>query len=144
MVGNAVCSRSRYSALCETAIFGRACRHEFPKRFINVKQGERLAYPVWILNNLLDEISSQSLNVCILYDVACLFETHLQNALLRLKGSTTFCSLLSWQFLFFIVMDTKRTARLSTVPGEYLILVLVSLMVKSSRDFGPIFEDLEK
>ncbi|XP_068690614.1 uncharacterized protein [Montipora foliosa] len=42
MAGNAVRSRSRYSALCETAIFGRACRHEFPKRFINMKQGERL------------------------------------------------------------------------------------------------------
>ena len=28
-------------ALSETAIFGRACLHEFPKKFINMKHGER-------------------------------------------------------------------------------------------------------
>ena len=41
LAGDAVRSRSRYSALSETAIFGRACRHEFPKKFINMKHGER-------------------------------------------------------------------------------------------------------
>ena len=38
----------------------------------------RLAYPVWMLNNLLDEIHGRSLDVCILYDIACLLETHLK------------------------------------------------------------------
>lgn len=41
LAGSAIRSKSRYSALSETAIFGRACRHEFPKRFINMKHGER-------------------------------------------------------------------------------------------------------
>lgn len=41
LAGDALRSRSRYSALSETAIFGRACRHEFPKKFVNMKHGER-------------------------------------------------------------------------------------------------------
>lgn len=41
LAGSMIRSKSRYSALSETAIFGRACRHEFPKRFINMKHGER-------------------------------------------------------------------------------------------------------
>lgn len=32
---------NRYRALDETAIFGRGCRHEFPKKFLNLKHGER-------------------------------------------------------------------------------------------------------
>lgn len=78
LAGSAIRSRSRYTALSETAIFGRACRHEFPKRFINMKHGERLAYPVWILNDLFDGITdSSSLQVHMLYDVACLLQSHL-------------------------------------------------------------------
>ena len=40
----------------------------------------RLAYPVWVLNDLLDSISSDSsgVRVHILYDVACLLESHLK------------------------------------------------------------------
>ena len=31
-----------------------------------------------MLNNLLNEINGRSLDVCILYDIACLLETHLK------------------------------------------------------------------
>ena len=34
-------SRHRYKALSETAVFGRGCRHEFPKKFLSLKHGER-------------------------------------------------------------------------------------------------------
>lgn len=49
LAGSTLRSKSRYAALSETAIFGRACRHEFPKRILNMKHGERLkgSYRYW-------------------------------------------------------------------------------------------------
>ena len=34
-------SSTRFRALDETAVFGSACRHEFPALFLNLKHGER-------------------------------------------------------------------------------------------------------
>ena len=39
--GSVLRSASRYHALDETDIFGCACRHEFPRMFVNLKHGER-------------------------------------------------------------------------------------------------------
>lgn len=41
LAGNMLHSAARYKALDETAVFGYACRHEFPGKFINLKHGER-------------------------------------------------------------------------------------------------------
>ena len=41
LAGNMLSSSNRYYALDETALFGCACRHEFPCFFINLKHGER-------------------------------------------------------------------------------------------------------
>lgn len=41
LAGNALRSSTRYKALDETAVFGCACRHEFPLMFVNLKHGER-------------------------------------------------------------------------------------------------------
>ena len=41
LAGHPIRSRSRFHALDETAVFGRACRHGFPKKFLNLKHGER-------------------------------------------------------------------------------------------------------
>lgn len=41
LAGNMLRSATRYKALDETAVFGYACRHEFPGKFINLKHGER-------------------------------------------------------------------------------------------------------
>ena len=39
----------------------------------------RLADPVWILNDLLNDLDEKSgIDVYILYDIACLLESHLQ------------------------------------------------------------------
>lgn len=39
----------------------------------------RLAYPVWILNDLLNDLDEISgIDVYMLYDIACLLESHLQ------------------------------------------------------------------
>ena len=41
LAGHPTRSGTRYRALDETAVFGRACRHGFPKKFLNLKHGER-------------------------------------------------------------------------------------------------------
>ncbi len=41
LAGDALRSSKRYNALDETALFGCACRHEFPMLFVNLKHGER-------------------------------------------------------------------------------------------------------
>ena len=41
LAGSMLRSATRYKALDETAVFGYACRHEFPGTFINLKHGER-------------------------------------------------------------------------------------------------------
>lgn len=41
LAGDVLRSANRYKALDETALFGCACRHEFPLMFINLKNGER-------------------------------------------------------------------------------------------------------
>ena len=41
--GDVLRSSNRYKALDETAVFGCACRHEFPLMFIDLKHGERSA-----------------------------------------------------------------------------------------------------
>ncbi|XP_046842384.1 uncharacterized protein LOC124436496 isoform X3 [Xenia sp. Carnegie-2017] len=79
LAGNAVRSMNRYRALDETAIFGRGCRHEFPKKFLNLKHGERLSYAVYVLQELeKDNADKPALKINILYDVACMLVKHLQ------------------------------------------------------------------
>ena len=41
VAGDALRSSQRYHSLDETALFGCACRHEFPLLFLNLKHGER-------------------------------------------------------------------------------------------------------
>ena len=46
LAGNMLRSNSRFRALDETALFGSACRHEFPAIFFNLKHGERYSHIV--------------------------------------------------------------------------------------------------
>ena len=41
LAGNMLRSATRFRALDETALFGSACRHEFPAVFLNLKHEER-------------------------------------------------------------------------------------------------------
>ncbi|XP_064385781.1 uncharacterized protein LOC135334499 isoform X1 [Halichondria panicea] len=77
LAGDTLRSKSRYAALDETAVFGSICRHEFPQRFLNMKHGERLAYPVYLLKKAHQNKGDKCL--LLLYDIACLLETHLKN-----------------------------------------------------------------
>jgi hypothetical protein len=74
-------SSTRYKALEETAVFGSACRREFPALFLNLKHGERLAYSVWIIDQLIDRHSpecNKSLEVYVMYDIACTLKKYLE------------------------------------------------------------------
>ena len=84
-------SANRYRALDETALFGSACRHEFPALFFNLKHGERyslsmctvciiihnrLAYAVYLIEQLVKQ--HQSAEMYITYDIACMLHKHLK------------------------------------------------------------------
>jgi hypothetical protein len=53
LAGNMLRSSTRYKALEETAVFGSACRREFPALFLNLKHGERYVVYVNIIVMLI-------------------------------------------------------------------------------------------
>ena len=66
-----------YKALDETAIFGRGCRHEFPKKFLSLKHGKR-SYAVYVFQELeKDNADNPGLKINIFYDIACMLVKHL-------------------------------------------------------------------
>lgn len=95
LAGDALRSSQRYKALDETALFGTACRHEFPYRFINLKHGERcvhvpshcmchefkvlyrLSYGVWLLSEIVDG-QPEGIRIHLMYDIACNLVRHLK------------------------------------------------------------------
>ena len=76
-------------------MFGCACRHEFPRLFINLKHGERLvqndgciltvnwfyrlSYAVWLLEELVQHVSTET-DIIIMYDIACTLVRHLKSS----------------------------------------------------------------
>ncbi|XP_028411851.1 uncharacterized protein LOC114534588 [Dendronephthya gigantea] len=71
-------SKGRNKLYDEKGVFGRVCRHDFPKGFLNIKHGERIAYSVYELQRLLDNYDGTSVDVKITYDIACTLEAHLK------------------------------------------------------------------
>ena len=81
-------SATRYSALDETALFGSACRHEFPylkhgERYMLIKLycicilfEFRLSYAVYLIEELLRRCNGKT--VYITYDIACMLQKHLK------------------------------------------------------------------
>ena len=92
LAGDVLRSSTRYKSLDETAVFGCACRHEFPLMFIDLKHGERfvtdynvyvhtyhsfisrLAYPEW----LLLEMTPTDVKIHVMYDIACTLKKHME------------------------------------------------------------------
>ncbi|PLW38284.1 hypothetical protein PCASD_09005 [Puccinia coronata f. sp. avenae] len=61
----------------DNGLFASACRHDIPLSFINIhKTGEKLYYPISILNHVFDTFPDQK--VGILYDLGCHLETHIR------------------------------------------------------------------
>ena len=49
VAGSMLRSCNRYKALDETGVFGSACRHEFPAKYLDMKHGERYYYVRFML-----------------------------------------------------------------------------------------------
>ncbi|CAB4002065.1 Hypothetical predicted protein [Paramuricea clavata] len=77
LAGNALRSNQRFAGLDETGIFGRACRHEFPKAFVNLKHGERISYAVWLINDMVSKAKEKNMSYSVLY-ISCILHHHLQ------------------------------------------------------------------
>ncbi|XP_028417790.1 uncharacterized protein LOC114542444 isoform X2 [Dendronephthya gigantea] len=76
--GDVLRSASQFKALDETAVFGSACRHGFPKQFLSLKHGERIGYAVWLIKKIANDNDGRNIEMKIMYDIACLLKRHLQ------------------------------------------------------------------
>ncbi|XP_053401436.1 uncharacterized protein LOC123527517 [Mercenaria mercenaria] len=74
--GSNIRAKNKNKKLSETAVFGSACRHEYPKYFFSLKHGERLCYSIFLLQKLMEECGSDD-KICIMYDIACSLKRHL-------------------------------------------------------------------
>ncbi|XP_033101230.1 uncharacterized protein LOC117104486 isoform X2 [Anneissia japonica] len=77
--GDKVRSKSRASKMDIKGVLGCVCRHESPILFMNLQHGERLAYPVLLLNKLLDKAAASNQKLNVTYDIACVLTSHLKN-----------------------------------------------------------------
>ncbi|XP_062600990.1 uncharacterized protein LOC134262632 [Saccostrea cucullata] len=75
--GNALRSKVKNSKLSETAVFGSVCRHEFPHAFFSLRHGERLGYPIFLLQHILQTHPVHT-KIHVTYDIACVLEKHLK------------------------------------------------------------------
>ena len=77
----------------------------------------RLAYPMWILNDLFDGITdSSSLQMHMLYDVACLLQSHLLVLQIQFYNVTLILSICGnivhcWLSLYFLFRLLKAQGR---------------------------------
>ncbi|KAH9809146.1 hypothetical protein DFH28DRAFT_1067209 [Melampsora americana] len=61
----------------DTGLFGSACRHDVPLKLINIyKSGEKLHYPVTILDHILHDLPEKKVGV--LYDIGCHLKAHIE------------------------------------------------------------------
>ncbi|XP_028412906.1 uncharacterized protein LOC114535788 [Dendronephthya gigantea] len=74
-------SKGKNDLFDEKGVFGRVCRHDFPKGFLNIKHGERISYSVYELESLKSQMqSSKNLKVVLMYDIACILSNHLTSS----------------------------------------------------------------
>ncbi|XP_070191787.1 uncharacterized protein [Littorina saxatilis] len=78
--GDTLRSKNKTAGLDVTGVFGSVCQHEFPGVMVNLKHGERLSYPVFILQDLLSRTKNISApqKQLVMYDVACMLRKHLE------------------------------------------------------------------
>ncbi|XP_028416359.1 uncharacterized protein LOC114540363 [Dendronephthya gigantea] len=71
-------SKGKNKLYDEKGVFGRVCRHGFPKGFLSIKHGERIAYSVYEVERLLSKHNGTAVNIKVTYDIACTLEAHLK------------------------------------------------------------------
>eukprot|EP00795_Rhopilema_esculentum_P005200 gene5200-336_t len=84
-------SKGKNKRYDEKAVFGRICRHGFPKGFISLKHGERIAYAVYELKRMVEPyMDSGNVKLKCMYDIACILKRHLEvhSASYGLEGLT--------------------------------------------------------
>ncbi|XP_033743002.1 uncharacterized protein LOC117329255 [Pecten maximus] len=121
--GNNVRSKVKTSKLSETAVFGSACRHEFPQKFFSLRHGERLGYSVYLLQKMMEDHHDSQL--CIMYDIACMLHNHLKkrerndilsNVQLAIPIFHCYGHKMACQLLY----SPRRTAGLGLTDGEQM------------------------
>ncbi|XP_038568490.1 uncharacterized protein LOC119898352 [Micropterus salmoides] len=75
--GNVLRSQKQANKLDVTGVFGASCRHEMPLMFVNMSQGERLAYPLYVIDELLRRCEDKNIHLRVVYDIACVVASHL-------------------------------------------------------------------
>ncbi|XP_047671797.1 uncharacterized protein LOC113660582 isoform X4 [Tachysurus fulvidraco] len=130
--GNVLRSQQQAKKLDVTGVFGASCRHEMPLMFVNMSQGERLAYPLYVIDALLQRCEDKNIHLRVVYDIACVVASHLQG---RAYHTTS-----PWPYQHFMFMDTNCPARSSTVPDGSM--GLGSQMGKEWKGCGLSSEDL--
>ncbi|XP_019643775.1 PREDICTED: uncharacterized protein LOC109484857 [Branchiostoma belcheri] len=77
--GNSLRSQAKQKKLDIQGVFGSVCRHEVPRRFLNMTHGERLGYPVYMIQKLLSDVEgSKDVKLKIVYDISCILVAHLK------------------------------------------------------------------
>ncbi|OAV86744.1 hypothetical protein PTTG_03001 [Puccinia triticina 1-1 BBBD Race 1] len=72
---NDVRNSSSWDKFDDTGLFGSCCRHDIPLKLTNIEgTGEKLYYPVSILDNILNAFPSKKIGV--LYDIGCHLDAH--------------------------------------------------------------------
>ncbi|XP_019643793.1 PREDICTED: uncharacterized protein LOC109484877 [Branchiostoma belcheri] len=77
--GSRLRSKNKQTKLDVSGVFGAACRHEVPLLFVNMTHGERLGYPVFVLQRLVQQAQGNNLQLQIIYDIACVLKAHLSD-----------------------------------------------------------------
>ncbi|KAI8493215.1 hypothetical protein Bbelb_292190 [Branchiostoma belcheri] len=76
--GSKIRSKIKQSKLDVTGVFGAACRHEIPVQFMNLSHGERLGYPVYLIDQLLKKADPHNIKLRVVYDIGCVLKSHLE------------------------------------------------------------------
>ncbi|XP_027035703.1 uncharacterized protein LOC113664303, partial [Pocillopora damicornis] len=76
-LASSIRSKGKNKLFDEKGVFGRVCRHDFPKGFHSIKHGERIGYPLYEVKRFLDE-NNKSLKFVMLYDIACILSSHMK------------------------------------------------------------------
>ncbi|XP_064629391.1 uncharacterized protein LOC135488665 [Lineus longissimus] len=114
--GSNIRSKGRYYKLDETAVFGASCRHDFPQMMFSLKHGERLSYPVYLLQQLMEKYGTS--DISFMYDISCMFESYIKK-----HHSDISLDAVKMAIPIFHAYGHKWAARCATAHEGSLVLV---------------------
>ncbi|XP_047672600.1 uncharacterized protein LOC125138365 isoform X2 [Tachysurus fulvidraco] len=126
--GNVLRSQQQAKKLDVTGVFGASCRHEMPLMFVNMSQGERLAYPLYVIDALLQRCEDKNIHLRVVYDIACVVASHLQGSAYHTTSP--------WPYQHFMFMDTNCPARFARVTKEMTPSHRLDLLTDALLHYG--------